>query len=368
MQDFDGGGPAWSYGSDVSPFDNGWGSGSGGYFGPIDLASAGPLDWSGFSGTIFGENDLNDEGSGTNGFANLTFSTVNVSAYSGVQLSFEYQVIHYNAPSDDLKYEVFVDGVGQGEVLLHDGGAVTNSEGKVAVSIPDWANTLGLTVSMRNNGVDGFSGLDGFRVEEGVHPPEADLGPGSVAFVGFDADGDSFAFVVLEPMPEGQQITFTDAEWDGVAFGSSAGVVWSVPEGGVEPGMVFTNEGLALAATDEALFAVRGSVASPVAFLAALSSDGDNGFGTLSGTDLTIGTTAIDFSGTAAKDGDVMAYTGTRVIKGCHYSGFLPLINDPTHWISEGGTGNQSTNGVPPDVPFDTTRFLAIAPTMFIVR
>jgi hypothetical protein len=366
VQDFDGGTPTWNYGSDVTPFDNGWGSD--GYFGTIDLASASPLSWSGFSGTIFGENDLSDEGdNGTNGFATLSFSNVNISAVSGVQVSFEYQVDGYSA-GDDVKYEVFHDGVGQGSVLLFDGGVSSDTGATVTVSIPDLVNEVGLTVSIKNNGASGFSGLDGFKVEDGVTPPEVDLGPGSVAFVGFDADGDSFAFTVLERIPEGQQITFTDAEWDGAAFDSSDYVVWAAPDGGVAPGMVFTNEGLTLNATDEALFAVRGPVASPVAFLAALSSDGDNGFGTLSGTGLSNGTTAVDFSSTAAKDDDVMAYTGARLINGGYYSEFLPLINDPANWISEDGTGNQGTNGVPPDLPFDTTPFLAIRPTVFVVR
>lgn len=45
------------------------------------------------------------------------------------------------------------------------------------------------------------------------------LGPGSIAFVGFNADGsDNVAFVALEDLPPGTVIFFQDNEWTGSAF------------------------------------------------------------------------------------------------------------------------------------------------------
>ena len=45
------------------------------------------------------------------------------------------------------------------------------------------------------------------------------LGPGSIAFTGFNADGgDNIAFVVLEEIPAGTEIHFSDNEWTGSAF------------------------------------------------------------------------------------------------------------------------------------------------------
>ena len=42
------------------------------------------------------------------------------------------------------------------------------------------------------------------------------LGPGSIAFVGFNADGqDNIAFVALEPIAAGTVIYLTDNEWNG---------------------------------------------------------------------------------------------------------------------------------------------------------
>src|SRR5215813_11179473 len=42
------------------------------------------------------------------------------------------------------------------------------------------------------------------------------LGPGSIAFVGFNSDGnDNLAFVALQDIAAGESITFEDNEWNG---------------------------------------------------------------------------------------------------------------------------------------------------------
>jgi len=47
------------------------------------------------------------------------------------------------------------------------------------------------------------------------------LGPGSIAFVGFNADGnDNLAFVALETIAAGTQIHFSNRGWTGSGFGS----------------------------------------------------------------------------------------------------------------------------------------------------
>src|SRR5918994_2716406 len=47
------------------------------------------------------------------------------------------------------------------------------------------------------------------------------LGPGSIAFVGLNTDGnDNLAFVALEAIPSGTVIYFQDNEWNGLAIGS----------------------------------------------------------------------------------------------------------------------------------------------------
>lgn len=165
QQDFDGATPDWSYSSNVTTFDNGWGTD--GYYGIINSASASPLDNPSFSNNIFGENDLNDEGdNGTTGFATLTFDTIDISTFDDVSLTFDWDVHGYNANSDDAKYRLIYDGVNQPFVFLLDGnGTPTTDEGTVVVNIPNSVNTVSLQVRVRNNGLNGYSGFDNFKLK-----------------------------------------------------------------------------------------------------------------------------------------------------------------------------------------------------------
>ncbi|NQU38835.1 MAG: hypothetical protein HQ523_02675 [Lentisphaerae bacterium] len=485
VQDFDGGVPAWSYSVDVAAFSNSWGSG---FFGLIDKAAATTLDYSGLVDTIFAENDLNHFPDGTNGFATLTFSGVDITGLSGVRLSFDYDIEGYNASADDVKYQIFHNGVGQGEVLLHDGGVdPDDSEGTTAFAIPDGVTNVALTLSIKDNGDTGYSGFDHFKLEDGIifapddpssllamamgastveltfgtngagdtivicydldgsfsvpsgsvpalgqpfaggtliysgtgtafshtalanNTPyyykawsvdggddysdglEADsvtgLGPGAIAFVGVNADGDDdIAFVALTTIPAATEITITDDEWGGSSFDvQEGGGLWTAPAGGVAKGLVVVISDVSgtpvasigsasvpdsspnFNADNEGIFAIRGTRVDPDAFLAGFSSDGDVGFTTLARTGLTLGLTAIDFDGTDGMDDDIFAYAGPRT--GKHFqTNYLPLINNPANWIYENGTGDQSTNGVPPDLPFDMTPFLSETPTVFVVQ
>lgn len=204
-------------------------------------------------------------------------------------------------------------------------------------------------------------------------------GPGDIAFVGWNADdNDDFAFVALINISAGETIRFTDKEWDGAAFNTGEGdMTWTAPLGGVPRGTVVTINSLqssptastgtvggtfpALGNSNEALFAILGTVASPTAFLTAFSNDGDAGFTTLAGTGLTAGSTAIDFGGTGGNDDDVFEYTGARTGE-ADFSDYQSLINDPTNWVTQDGGGDQSGDSTPPDLPFNTTAFDATTP------
>ena len=203
-------------------------------------------------------------------------------------------------------------------------------------------------------------------------------GPGDIAFVGWNADGnDDFAFVAIVNINEGEVIVFTDNEWDGMAFNTGeAAMTWTAPMGGVARGTVVTINSLqsspsasvgtlggtipALGASNESLWAILGTTASPTAFLTAFSNDGDAGFTTLSGTGLTAGVNAIDFDGVATDD-DVFEYTGARTGEN-DFSDYLALIHDTSNWVTQDGSGDQSGDGTPPDLPFDTTAFDATVP------
>jgi len=89
------------------------------------------------SGTKFwGMRDLNNPNGGGNFYHTLTFDNVDISSYSSVSISFDYEVIGYEIGSDYLRYEVFEDGVGQGQVFF-----LTNSSENGTKTIPITAGT-----------------------------------------------------------------------------------------------------------------------------------------------------------------------------------------------------------------------------------
>jgi len=143
QQDFDGGTPDWSYSSDVPFFDNG----GDGFFG-ISADWNPPLEYAELSGNILFENDLDDEGdNGTADFANVTFVDVDVTGYNAVTVGFDFDVEGYNANNDEAHYEIFLDGVGQGQVTLQDGeNPGDDAEGTVLESIPAGTTMVGLVL------------------------------------------------------------------------------------------------------------------------------------------------------------------------------------------------------------------------------
>ncbi len=161
QEDFDGSTPSWSYTNDIPFFDNGT-DGSYGIF-----TNAAPLTNTNFSGNVLFENDLDDEGdNGTTGFATVTFEEISVENFSNVVLSFDWEVIGYNANADDAKYEIIVDGVSNGEVFLVDGGVdPTDGSGTVTYNVPAATSTISLLVSVRNNGASGYSAFDNIKIE-----------------------------------------------------------------------------------------------------------------------------------------------------------------------------------------------------------
>ncbi|WP_339670369.1 hypothetical protein [Dasania marina] len=201
------------------------------------------------------------------------------------------------------------------------------------------------------------------------------LGPGDIAFTGWNADSrDAFSFVALTDINAGESIVFTDNEWSGTAFTSGESELSWTASNGLAAGTIVAitdshsatdvaassgsvSGRVALNASNEGLFALLGTLAAPSHFLTAFSSDGAAGFGSLSGTGLTVGLNAIDFHGTASQDDDVFAYAGIRAGESS-FSDYLGLINDTNHWLSQGGSGSQHNDGIVPDTPFSTIPFV----------
>ena len=204
------------------------------------------------------------------------------------------------------------------------------------------------------------------------------LAPGSIAFTGFNADGnDGLAFVALAAIPGGTTIFFSDREWTGSAFNSGeGGFSWTAPAAGVPAGTIVTisdisdSDGVAistnigtaaggsgLSADNEIVYAYLGTDAdTPTVFLTAVANDTFTVDGaTLSGTGLTEGVDALAFNGIDA-DTDVAAFNGSRGGQ-TDFAAYAPVINNAATWITQDGTGDQSADGTAPDAPFSTEAF-----------
>ncbi|EMY79938.1 secreted outer membrane protein [Psychroflexus gondwanensis ACAM 44] len=175
IQDFDGTQPEWVYTTSIPTFDNGWGVD--GYFGVINITDTSRLENPSFINTIFGENDLDDEGdNGTSGFASLDFVTVDVSGYTGVNLSFDWEVVGYNVPGDRIEYQVTFDGMSQTRVTLFEGFTSTqDGSGTETIPVPLGTNEVSFQYFIQNDGVDGFSGLDNVKLTGDSNARDTDI-------------------------------------------------------------------------------------------------------------------------------------------------------------------------------------------------
>jgi hypothetical protein len=203
------------------------------------------------------------------------------------------------------------------------------------------------------------------------------LDSGSIAFVGFNADGtDNLAFVALEPIAAGTVITFTDNEWNGSSFNTGE-ATWSwTATGDIAAGTVVTMDGLAAGQTaisnlgtiafsdatqrdignaNETVYAYVGEASAP-GFLAAISNDAfTSANGLLTNTGLVQGQAAISLTGLDA-DADIGAYDGIRGASS--FDALLPMINNPANWIAQDDGASNENDGTPPDVPFSTAVFV----------
>ncbi len=201
----------------------------------------------------------------------------------------------------------------------------------------------------------------------------AALTTGDIAFIGFSADGeDGFSIVALTDIAAGEEIFFRDDEWDGTGFGTGESeFLWTttaLTAGSVvtfitdasdpvsasvgtisDPGAFGDNMGIS--SGGETIFAFQGTSNTPATFLAAITSANaieDD----ISGTGLTVGTTAVVLGGEI----DGSQYAGPRNTETA-FSDYLALIGDTNNWTAPvDGSGDQSGELL----PFDTTSFSVV--------
>ena len=111
---------------------------------------------------FFGAQDIENPDN-LGGTATLTFDAISLTGFVNVSVAFDYEVDGFDN-GDDITYEVFVNGVGQGSVLLVDGSSDLNANGTETINIADGTDNVSLTVTVAQNGADDFGGLDNFRI------------------------------------------------------------------------------------------------------------------------------------------------------------------------------------------------------------
>ena len=191
------------------------------------------------------------------------------------------------------------------------------------------------------------------------------LAAGNIAFVGFNADGnDNLSFVALVDINPNEVIIFEENEWNGtgwvdtnegayswtattlVAAGTVvnldniSGGTFTASTGTVVKPVAGRGTAVNIAGSNEVIYAYQGTAASP-AFLTAIANSGFvNTTGVLTGTGLTAGVNAIEF--TAGQD--VLAFNGSRNNKSSFVSCFSLFCN--TCFFLGGGVGGGERKGI----------------------
>ena len=211
------------------------------------------------------------------------------------------------------------------------------------------------------------------------------LTAGSIAFVGFNADGlDGLAFIAIEPIPAGAVIRFSDNEWNGLAIGAGgafntgeSSFTWTNGATALAAGAVIefaslsdvtrsanfgtltgTGTNFGLANSSESVFAFVGtSETAPTQFLAAVTNNngGFNGAitsGLLTGTGLIAGTTALVLPGIGGAD--IAAYSPANGASFTNRDDALAAFNNGANWLTQDASGAQDADDVTPDAPFLT--------------
>lgn len=115
------------------------------------------------SGYFLGCRDLNNPNGGGNFFHEIAFVNVAVSGVVNARIAFDYDVFEFDN-GDDVRYELFYDDVGQGQVVLINGAGDYSEEGTLILNIPGSVTNVRLTLGIIQNGDADFAGFDNFRV------------------------------------------------------------------------------------------------------------------------------------------------------------------------------------------------------------
>jgi hypothetical protein len=211
------------------------------------------------------------------------------------------------------------------------------------------------------------------EIEDTASPSLSFSDAGSIAFTGINTDGDNdVALVALTDIQGNRTIEFGGAWSNGAFQHPEDHWSWTTPSGGVAAGTVVTidhihttgsistNIGTVagsgdLTGHDEAVFAYLSEITSSGLerhFLAGISNSTFQASGSnLAGTDLAPAVNALEFGNHV----DIAQYNWTKTPRSV--DDYLTRLTAPENWTSQSASGDQSHDGVSPDIPFRTTHF-----------
>lgn len=204
----------------------------------------------------------------------------------------------------------------------------------------------------------------------------AALSAGDIAFTSFNADEDGLSFVTFKDIAASTSIYFSDNEWTGSAFNTGESYnLWNSGATSVAAGTVIrlsTYDKVTLSASvgslsritvsgssnwgiansTETVYAYLGaSATAPTTFLSAITNGTFMADGSLTGTGLTEGVSAIRLNTLATSaTPDYAEYNGLRS-GATSFDAYKPLINNLANWNVDTSNGTY-TSTIP-----DTTAF-----------
>jgi hypothetical protein len=116
------------------------------------------------NGNFWGMRDLDNPNGGGSQRHDLTFATIDTSSATGVVFSYDYESSGLNVAADRHGYELFYDGVSQGEVDIC-AGCNTAQDGTISVNIPDAVNSVYVIIYGQFDGGTDIVGVDNVRLQ-----------------------------------------------------------------------------------------------------------------------------------------------------------------------------------------------------------
>ena len=113
---------------------------------------------------------------GSSEFETITLENFDISSYSNVNLTFDFNAFELDN-GDDIKYELFFDNQSQQEKVIFEGSSNLSTVGwkTEQISIPNYVTNLKLKISVKQNGDADYVGIDNIILTGSILTPCSEL-------------------------------------------------------------------------------------------------------------------------------------------------------------------------------------------------